>query len=166
MQASGLPGVATRVVETEITYPSPGSFVNRRFVAPGAEVNTGRYEPYRVPVHDARPIADRFNLDEHGFVLAKRASAVIDFFDKDEVDQRFKQFINIPGKSKSTMSGFFTDCWHTFLEVKGLGDAAKHNFMVRTLPVNEIDHRGVKSSFKALKRINTFDEVIAEICKL
>lgn len=87
-------------------------------------------------------------------------------FEKDEVDSRFKQFINVPGQSKSTISGLFTDCWHTFMEVKGMGDAAQHRFLVRTLPVNEIDHRGVKSSFKNLKRINTFDEVIAEIKKL
>lgn len=87
-------------------------------------------------------------------------------FEKDEVDSRFKQFINVPGQSKSTISGLFTDCWHTFMEVKGIGEAAKHNFLVRTLPVSDVDHRGVKSSFKSLKRINTFDEVIAEIKKL
>lgn len=87
-------------------------------------------------------------------------------FEKDEVDSRFKQFINVPGQSKTTLSGLFTDCWHTFLEVKGIGEAAKHNFLVRTLPVSDVDHRGVKSSFKNLKRINTFEEVIAELKKL
>jgi hypothetical protein len=87
-------------------------------------------------------------------------------FEKDEVDQRFKQFINVPGQSKSTISGLFTDCWHTFFEVKGVGAAVQHEFKVRTLPVSDTDHRGVKSSFKNLKRINTFDEVIAEIKKL
>ena len=87
-------------------------------------------------------------------------------FEKDDVDSRFKQFINVPGQSKSTISGLFTDCWHTFMEVRGVGDAAKHNFLVRTLPINEIDHRGVKSSFRNLSRINTFDETITEIRKL
>lgn len=87
-------------------------------------------------------------------------------FEKDEVDSRFKQFINCPGQSKSTISGLFTDCWHTFLQITGVGPTAKHEFLVRTLPVSETDHRGVKSSFKNLKRINTFDEVIAEINKL
>lgn len=87
-------------------------------------------------------------------------------FDKDKVDQRFKQFINVPGKSKNCLSGFFTDCWHTYMTVTGIGAAVKHEFLVRTLPVSESDHRGVKSSFKNLKRVNTFDEVIAEIKKL
>jgi hypothetical protein len=87
-------------------------------------------------------------------------------FEKDEVDSRFKQFINVPGQAKTTISGLFTDCWHTFMEVKGVGETAKHNFLVRTLPVSEVDHRGVKSSFRNLKRINTFDEIITEIRKL
>ncbi len=37
--------------------------MNRRFVAPGIEHNTGRYEPHVVRVRDARSIADRFTLD-------------------------------------------------------------------------------------------------------
>ena len=45
-------------VETEITYLAPGSFINRRFVAPSREVNTGEYLPYAVTIRDARPRAD------------------------------------------------------------------------------------------------------------
>lgn len=74
-----------RAVETEITYLLPGDRVNRRFVAPAREVNTGRYQPYRVKVRDARPLKDHFNLDTHGFVLARHVSKVKNFFDKDEV---------------------------------------------------------------------------------
>lgn len=77
---------AIRSVTTEITYLAPGSFINRRFVAPGAEANTGTYEPYRVMVCDGRPIANQFNLDAHGFVLARHQSGVTDFLDKDQVD--------------------------------------------------------------------------------
>lgn len=87
-------------------------------------------------------------------------------FEKDEVDNRFKQFINIPGQSKSTISGLFTDCWHTFMQISGVGAMAKHEFLVRTLPVSETDHRGVKSSFPGLKRVNTFEEVVNELSKL
>ena len=61
-----------RAVETTITYVAPGSFVNRRFVAPGIERNTGRYEAHRVLVRDGRSIAEHFSLDVHGFVLARR----------------------------------------------------------------------------------------------
>jgi len=76
-----------RSVETQITYVAPGSFVNRRFVAPGVEHNTGRYEPHTVTVRDGRAIADRFTLDRNGFQLFAHRSAVQDFFDKDEVDR-------------------------------------------------------------------------------
>lgn len=75
-----------RKVEAAISYLAPGSFINRRFVAPGIEVNTGTYKSYPVTIHDARPIKDEFNLDTHGFVLAEHTSAVADFFDPDEVD--------------------------------------------------------------------------------
>ena len=75
-----------RMVETEITYLAEGSFINRRFVAPGREVNTGRYEAHRVQIRDARPIQDRFNLDNAGFVLAEDKSTVTDFFDNEQVD--------------------------------------------------------------------------------
>jgi hypothetical protein len=76
-----------RTVDAAIRYVVPGSFINRRFVAPGVEHNTGRYETHRVPVHDGRAIKDRFRLDVHGFVLAERPSAVTDFFDRDQVER-------------------------------------------------------------------------------
>ena len=38
-----------RTVETDITYVARDSKINRRFVAPGVECNTGRYETHRVP---------------------------------------------------------------------------------------------------------------------
>ncbi len=87
-------------------------------------------------------------------------------YEKDEVDGRFKQFINVPGQSKTTMSGLFTDCWHVFLSVTGVGEAVKHEFKVRTLPISDVDHRGIKSSFPGLKRINTFDETIKVLKEL
>ena len=76
-----------RTVETQINYVAPGSFINRRFVAPGVEHNTGAFEPHTVAVRDGRPIKDSFTLDAHGFILADRPSAVRDFMDKGEVDR-------------------------------------------------------------------------------
>ena len=69
-----------------MSFVAPGSFINRRFVAPGAEVNTGRYETHPVTVRDARSIAERFTLDDNGFVLAQHRSAVTDFHDAEQVD--------------------------------------------------------------------------------
>lgn len=76
-----------KAVEAEINYLAPDSRVNRRFVAPGVEMNTGRFVPHRVLVHDARPQSSRFTLGEHGFVLVPHVSAVRDFFDKAEVER-------------------------------------------------------------------------------
>jgi hypothetical protein len=76
-----------RAVHAQIRYVVRGSFINRRFVAPGIEHNTGQYESHRVRVRDGRSIAGRFTLDVHGFVLANRRSAVRDFFDKEQVER-------------------------------------------------------------------------------
>jgi hypothetical protein len=76
-----------QTVEAEINYVAPGSFINRRFVAPGIEHNTGRYDAHRVIVRDGRTISNSFRLDVHGFVLAESATQVRDFFDKEEVER-------------------------------------------------------------------------------
>ena len=79
-------GDRVRTVQGVINYVAPDSLINRRFVAPGIEHNTGRFEPHTVAIRDGRPIRSSFNLDSHGFVLAQRPSAVSDFNDKAEVD--------------------------------------------------------------------------------
>src|SRR5215831_2090873 len=76
-----------RAVEATIHYVAVDSRINRRFVAPGAEHNTGRFEPHRVPVRDGRAIHRQFALDVQGFVLSRRPSAVTDFFDTEEVER-------------------------------------------------------------------------------
>jgi len=73
-------------IETLITYLAPGSFINRRFVAPGREVNTGEYLPYAVTIHDAKPRTTDFTLASHGLMLTRHASSVRNFFDKERVD--------------------------------------------------------------------------------
>jgi hypothetical protein len=86
-RAAPLPAV--RTIEAAINYVAHGSLINRRFVAPGIEHNTGRYEAHRVSVRDGRLVRERFSLDENGFVLADRPSAVRDFFDRDEVERTY-----------------------------------------------------------------------------
>lgn len=75
-----------RTIKASINYLVPGSFVNRRFVAPGEEVNTGTYKPYTVEIRDGYSIKEQFNLDSHGFILAEFRSRITDFFDKEQVD--------------------------------------------------------------------------------
>ena len=76
-----------RSVQAAISYVAPDSRINRRFVAPGVERNTGRYETHAVAIRDGRSIKHQFSLDVQGFVLADRPSKVKDFFDKDEVNR-------------------------------------------------------------------------------
>jgi len=73
-------------VEAELLYLAPDSTLNRRFVAPGIDVNTGRFEPHRVLIRNGRPVQHQFTLDTHGFTLAPHRSRVPDFTDKAAVD--------------------------------------------------------------------------------
>jgi hypothetical protein len=70
-----------------INYLRPGGPPNRRFVAPGAEMNTGQYDPHPVNIADARPLAP--TLESHGFQLVCSPSAVTDFTDSNEVNRRY-----------------------------------------------------------------------------
>jgi hypothetical protein len=88
------------MIRTEITYLAPGSFVNRRYVAPSREVNTGEYRTYPATIQDARPHQAEFTRATHGFELRTHRSAVRDFRNKaavaatypDEVVAAVKQF--------------------------------------------------------------------------
>jgi hypothetical protein len=100
-----------RSVETQIVYVEPGSFINRRFVAPGVEHNTGSYKPHAVRVRDARPIANHFTLDTHGFALSRYASAVYDFFDKDEVDRVYPDEVAAAVKAMTGATRVATMGW-------------------------------------------------------
>jgi hypothetical protein len=69
---------AAAQVEAMIDYLVPTSRINRRFWAPGRELNTGVYAAYPVTVRNAR-LAGPFTLDEHGFCLGHHESAIRDF---------------------------------------------------------------------------------------
>ncbi|MCW3837564.1 CmcJ/NvfI family oxidoreductase [Sphingomonas canadensis] len=71
---------APAAVETTIDYLLPTSRINRRFWAPGAELNTGEYKPYPVTIRNARLAPRPFTLDEHGFCIARHRTD-IDFRD-------------------------------------------------------------------------------------
>ena len=116
------PETSARGVEAAINYVARGSFINRRFVAPGVEHNTGRYETHRVLVRDGRPLKNHFNLDLHGFVLADRPTQVRDFFDKEEVarvypDEVVASVLALTGATRVAPLGWM---------VRTSGDVAKH----------------------------------------
>ena len=76
---------AGAAVETAIDYLVPTSRINRRFWAPGAELNTGVYQPYPVVVRNARLASEPFTLDRNGFCLSTHQTAVRDWRDADHV---------------------------------------------------------------------------------
>jgi len=104
-----------RTVEAGISYVTADSRINRRFVAPGVECNTGRYQTHRVRIRDGRPIRERFSLDVNGFVLTEHRSAVRDFFDRDEVERIY------PGEVEETVKA-----------LTGANRVALMSWMIRT----------------------------------
>jgi hypothetical protein len=78
-------------VTATLNYVARDSLINRRYVFPGDEVNTGRFEPHRVTIRDARRADPRPTLDSHGFELFRHKSAVKDFHDKTEIDAVYPQ---------------------------------------------------------------------------
>jgi len=109
-------------VEATISYVAPGSLINRRFVAPGVERNTGKYETHRVSIRDGRAIKDHFNLDVHGFVLAERGSSIKDFFDKDEVNRIYPGEVEETVKALTGATRVVSRGWM----VRTSGDLSKH----------------------------------------
>lgn len=63
---------------TQITYLLPTSTINRRFWAPGAELNTGVYAPYDVTIRNAR-LGGPFTLNQHGFELGHHQTDITDW---------------------------------------------------------------------------------------
>lgn len=74
-------------VQASIQYLVATSRINRRFWAPGAELNTGVYAPYPVTIRNARLAEETIELDKHGFCLARHRTKVVDFSDAATVTQ-------------------------------------------------------------------------------
>jgi hypothetical protein len=69
---------AVAEVRSTIDYLVQSSRINRRFWAPGRELNTGIYAPYEVTLRNAR-LAAPFSLDQHGFCLAQHRTDISDW---------------------------------------------------------------------------------------
>lgn len=78
-----LPAVKTRAMFTVNNGETPVALVKRP--GDGPDDRTGAFESREIVVRDGRPIADRLELDRHGFVLRACATAVRDFADDEEV---------------------------------------------------------------------------------
>jgi hypothetical protein len=69
---------AAAEVHSLIDYLVPTSRINRRFWAPGKDLNTGIYAPYPVTIRNAR-LAGPFTLDAHGFCLGRHHTDISDW---------------------------------------------------------------------------------------
>jgi hypothetical protein len=78
-----LDSVRASVQFTVDTGETPVSIVQE--VGYGADRRSGSYERREIEIRDARPIADRLDLDVQGFILTKFPTAVKDFYDDAEV---------------------------------------------------------------------------------
>lgn len=90
-QGKANPEEHARQVRAMMRYVDEGDFVTRRFVSQGREINTGTYSDHEVTIRDGMPIRGHFALDTHGFTIAKSASAITDFYDKDAVERLYER---------------------------------------------------------------------------
>jgi hypothetical protein len=75
-------------VEAALNYLKPGidhPFVYAYEAPPGMPQRNIEFEPRRVAIRNARPIARELSLDKEGFLLRRHATAVADFYDDDAV---------------------------------------------------------------------------------
>lgn len=75
--------VRTEATFTVNTGQTPVARVHRP--GDGPDDRSGTFETREIAVRDGRPLADRLELDRHGFTLRRVATAVRDFTDDDEV---------------------------------------------------------------------------------
>jgi hypothetical protein len=87
LTSDGLPAV-----DAQLTYLAPGDGpVEVRVYPPASGLATVRpaSAQHVVSIRDARPIADRLRLDEHGFELHSRRTAFAEFYDEATVRERY-----------------------------------------------------------------------------
>jgi len=144
-----------RTVEAGISYVTADSRINRRFVAPGVECNTGRYQTHRVRIRDGRPIRERFSLDVNGFVLTEHRSAVRDFFDRDEVERIYPGEVEETVKALTGANRVALMSWM----IRTSGDLSRHHRrLARRTSTSRHDAR---SSLRVISTIRPFRTAMA-----
>ena len=86
LQSSIIANLAS--VQADMNYLAPMLERPRNYTfepPPGVPRSNTVNVSHRVPIHDARPVADRVSLDANGFALVNHRSTVRDFFDDEEV---------------------------------------------------------------------------------
>lgn len=111
IMSTSAPGSQLESVEAEIDFVRADSRINRRYVAPGAELNTGRFGPQLVRIRNGRPVRHELTLDSVGFTLLNHQSSVHDFLDREEVDRVYTHEVTeavrqLTGASKVVSTGW------------------------------------------------------------
>ena len=57
-----------------------------------------------------------------------------------------REVLCIQGRMRGQFSGMFGDVWQTFIKTTGVGETAKSERMIRVIPLNGLDMKGVKTS--------------------
>src|SRR5713226_5752590 len=86
--ASSQPQEHREAVQASLNYLAPMAekpYTYAYTPPPGAAQSNRRTAKHTVPIHDARPIADRLSLDREGFAVTHEESAVANFYDDAEV---------------------------------------------------------------------------------
>ena len=81
-----------RNVEADFYYLAPMAEPPHTYTydpPPGVPRTNATYEPHRMLVRDARPMAAEASLDREGFALVRQRSAVHDFYDEDELRRTY-----------------------------------------------------------------------------
>ena len=80
---AALAGTTAPAIEVILPYVVPGE--RAVFYPTSREDSYWPVEEHRVPVRDARAVADQLSLEGNGFVLLRSKTAVTDFFDPEQV---------------------------------------------------------------------------------
>jgi hypothetical protein len=87
------------VVAATINYLSPDSRINRFYWAPEGRLSTSVSLPHHVEIQDARVAGHDFTLDQHGFALVTRPSAVAGLADRTALDTAYADEVEAIAKS-------------------------------------------------------------------
>ncbi len=119
--ASPLPRQHSRQAVPLYTYTPP----------PGVVQTNRRVASQIVSIRDARPIADQFSLDRHGFALRRHTSAVVNFYDEDEV-----------------RTVYYPECEQLLQDVTGSVRVVVFDHIVRCAPKAQHGDNGIKEPAK------------------
>ena len=137
-------------VEAQLTYLAPGDGpVEVRVYPPASGLATVRpaSAQHVVPIRDARPIADRLRLDEHGFELHSRRTAFAAFYDEAAVRERY--YPEVQGVMQAIMGALAVVVFDH--NVRSAARAARGESGVRT-PVDQVHNDYTEQSGPKRKR--------------